>query len=79
MKKHKETRLAAFSKSHFAVCAWRAIDVRRRILASVSLGFVLGGMLLISYLFTNVNCRAAVWNCLAVDLIEAVDGGHEAR
>ena len=62
-----------------AICAWRAIGVRRRMLASISLGFVVGGMILTGYLFANANRRAAVWNCLAVDRVEAIDDGHKAR
>ena len=67
------------SAGYFAACAWRAIGVRRRLLASISLAFVIGGMLLTGYLFANANRRAAVWNCLAVDRVEATDGSHDAK
>ena len=35
--------------------------------------------LLTGYMFADANRRAAVWNCLAVDLVEPAGGGHVAR
>jgi hypothetical protein len=44
----------------FASCAWRAVGVRRRMLASVSLGFVAGGILLTGFMLADANRLAAV-------------------
>ncbi len=43
-----------------AFCAWRAVGVRRRMLASISLGFVVGGILLTGFMLGNANRLAAV-------------------
>ena len=44
----------------FAICAWRAIGVRRQMFASVCLGFLVGGVLLTGYMFANANRCAAI-------------------
>ena len=48
------------SAGYFAVCAWRAVGVRRRMFASIGLGFVVGGILLTGFMLSNANRLAAV-------------------
>ncbi len=43
-----------------AIFAWRAVGVRRRMLASISLGLVVGGILLTGFMLSNANRLAAV-------------------
>ncbi len=54
------TVLPLASAGYFAVCAWRAVGVRRRMFASIGLGFVVGGILLTGFMLSNANRLAAV-------------------
>ena len=55
------TILPLASAGYFAVCAWRASGLPYRMkLASVSLGFALGGILLTGFMLADANRLAAV-------------------